>query len=807
MIFVRLWVRLELPRRWRSLTVLALLIALASGTVMAALAGTRRGASAVERLFDQTKPATVAVYTNTADFPWERVRHLPNVEAMHLFLLDYNYAFEGLPPSVRGFPPVDDAILHDIETPVVYSGRMWNPARVDEVVVTRRLISQNHKQVGDPVVITLPSPKEMQEQEGSGPGGAYTGPRIAAKIVGVIGSPFFSDEPGGKGYVFPSPALVAKYHDNTIGAGTNPKNLYNFVSALVRLRGGEASLPAFQAAVSRIQPGLEIEFSNLLDQWRGAQREASFEARCLLAFGVAALIAALFLVGQALARYTGGSTSELRSLRAVGATPRQMIAAASSGPLIVGSIGGLGGVLGAYLASKYFPLGTAGIVEPSLGRSVDWVVFGPGIAAVILLVALAAGTAAWFGLAAARRDAAARRSTLASGVARAGLPVPVVIGTRFALEAGRGRTSVPVRPALIGAVAGVLGVLAALTFEHGVSDAIANPTRFGQTNDLTSYLGTNDEDYVPADKISATVAANPDVTGINETRLSIARAANAHGTVSLYSYRSGDKALPTVVTAGRMPQESGDVALAPTSLKILHTAVGRTVNLVSGKTVQPFRVTGEVLVPGGPRNSYTDGGWLTPQGYDALFSGFKFHMLQVSVRSGVDVAATREALQKAIAAAVPDAAGYSLERTEMPIEMIEIKSVRTLPLVLGAFLALLAVGAVGHALATAVRRRSRDVAVLRALGMTQWQSRWVVVTQASVLALVGLLLGIPLGLAVGRTVWRIVTDSMPVQYVSPWSGWAMLAAAPVALLLANLLATVPGRRAARMQIAQILRAE
>jgi hypothetical protein len=807
MTFVRSWLRLELRRRWRSLTVLALLIALASGTVMAAFAGTRRGSSVVERLFDRTKPGTVAVYSNTADFPWERVRHLPNVEAMHLFLLDYNYAYEGLPGSVLWFPPVDDAILDDIETPVVYSGRMWNPARVDEVVVTRRLASQNDKKVGDPVVITLPSLKEMADQEGSGPNGAYTGPRIRAHIVGVIGSPFFSDEPGGKGYVFPSPALVAKYRDNTIGPGNNPKNLYNFVSALVRLRGGEASLPAFQAAVARIQPGLEIEFTNLYDEWRGAQREASFEAHCLLAFGLAALVAALFLVGQAVARYVGGSTSELRSMSAVGATPRQTIAATTAGPVIFAVLGGVGGVVGAYLASSLFPLGTADIVEPSPGRSVDWVVFGPGIAAVIVLVAVGAASASWFGLAATRRDAPARRSSVASGVARVGLPVPVVIGTRFALEAGRGRTAVPVRPALLGAVAGVLGVLAALTFEHGVSDAVANPTRFGQTNDFTSYLGTNNEDYVPAKKIAAIVAANSNVNGVNETRLSIARAAGGNGTVSLYSYRSGDKALPTVVTAGRMPQQPDEVALAPTSLTILRTAVGRTVNLVSGKTAKPFRVTGEVLVPGGPRNSYTDGGWLTPQGYDALFSGFKFHMLQVSLRPGADMAATGKAVQKAIAAAVPDAAGYTLEPTERPIEMVEIQSVRTLPLFLGAFLALLAVGAVGHALATAVRRRSRDVAVLRALGMTQWQSRWVVVTQASVLALVGLLVGIPLGLALGRTVWRVATDQLPVQYVSPWAGWAMLAAAPVALVLANLLATVPGHRAARMPVAQILRTE
>ncbi len=41
----------------------------------------------------------------------------------------------------------------------------------------------------------------------------------------------------------------------------------------------------------------------------------------------------------------------------------------------------------------------------------------------------------------------------------------------------------------------------------------------------------------------------------------------------------------------------------------------------------------------------------------------------------------------------------------MPTEVAEIRQVRILPIVLGIFLALLAVGAVGHALATAVRRR------------------------------------------------------------------------------------------------------
>jgi ABC-type antimicrobial peptide transport system permease subunit len=136
-----------------------------------------------------------------------------------------------------------------------------------------------------------------------------------------------------------------------------------------------------------------------------------------------------------------------------------------------------------------------------------------------------------------------------------------------------------------------------------------------------------------------------------------------------------------------------------------------------------------------------------------------------------------------------------------------VKDVAALPLALGAFLVLLAVGAVGHALATAVHRRRSELAVLRALGMTPRQSRLVVVTQASVLAAVGLAVGVPLGVAVGRFVWRLVAVNTPLAYHPPLALWALVLIGPLALLAANLLAAWPAQRAARLRSAQILRAE
>lgn len=99
------------------------------------------------------------------------------------------------------------------------------------------------------------------------------------------------------------------------------------------------------------------------------------------------------------------------------------------------------------------------------------------------------------------------------------------------------------------------------------------------------------------------------------------------------------------------------------------------------------------------------------------------------------------------------------------------------------------------------------MAVLRALGMTRWQARGLVVTQASVLAVIGLLIGVPLGFALGRTLWRITAESTPLLYVPPVAFWALVLIVPLALLIANLLAAPPGQRAARLRIGHVLRAE
>src|SRR5215813_2266754 len=133
------WLRLDSRRRWRSLLVLALLVALATSTVLAAAAGARRGQTAFGRLWDSTLPATVAVLPNQAGFDWAKVRALPEVDVLAEFPVnDTPFVLTCCPQTGLGFVPIGDELGRTIERPVMIAGQVFNPARADEIVVTPR---------------------------------------------------------------------------------------------------------------------------------------------------------------------------------------------------------------------------------------------------------------------------------------------------------------------------------------------------------------------------------------------------------------------------------------------------------------------------------------------------------------------------------------------------------------------------------------------------------------------------------------------------------------------------------------------
>ena len=416
------WLRLESRRRWRSLLVLALLVALATGTVLTATAGARRGQTAFARLWDSTLPATVAVLPNQPGFDWARVRALPEVEVLSEFVVNGQpFVLTCCPGTSIGFATIGDALGRTIERPVLTAGRMYNPARADEIVATPRFAAAFHKGVGDVVTMQLASPKQVDDQwDGSTKG---LGPAIQARIVGIGRNVFGSstmDGPQSAGGVQPSPALYAKYRANIMGTSGE-----TYINALIRLKGGRAAIPAFRADLARVTGRSDIDVWDDRDYFGGTiERTSQYEAACLLAFALAALVAALFLVGQSVARYTSATVADLQVLQAVGMTPRQAIASAVAPPLLAAAGGSTVGLVAAIVASRWMPIGIATYSEPHPGISADWLILGPGWLLAPVLVAAGSAAAAAVTLSARRRQVVPRRSAVAAAASAAGFGVP-----------------------------------------------------------------------------------------------------------------------------------------------------------------------------------------------------------------------------------------------------------------------------------------------------------------------------------------------------------------------------------------------
>ncbi len=116
-------------------------------------------------------------------------------------------------------------------------------------------------------------------------------------------------------------------------------------------------------------------------------------------------------------------------------------------------------------------------------------------------------------------------------------------------------------------------------------------------------------------------------------------------------------------------------------------------------------------------------------------------------------------------------------------------------------------GALGLTLVASVRRRRRELSLLKALGFTQWQLASTVAWQSSMSAAIGVIVGMPLGIALGRWLWTLFARGISAVPNPNVPTSSMLLIACGALVFANLVAAAPGRIAAHTPAALVLRSE
>ena len=257
------------------------------------------------------------------------------------------------------------------------------------------------------------------------------------------------------------------------------------------------------------------------------------------------------------------------------------------------------------------------------------------------------------------------------------------------------------------------------------------------------------------------------------------------------------------VVAGRGPRTSSEVALGAVTLDTLGKSIGDTVQGHGPKGMAHYRIVGQVVFPKlGDPQPLADGAAFTGAGLSHIFdsnnSSSRFLVGRFTPGSN------RAEVEHRIAA-LPglDNPGAST----VPVEVDRLRHIGWLPGTLAALLTVLALIAVGNSLVTGVRRRRRDLALLKTLGFSGRQLRATIAWQASTLAAVGLVIGVPAGLITGGLVWRFVADGLGVATDATIPTVALLLLLPVVLALVNILAFLPARAAARTRPAVALRTE
>lgn len=798
---VRLWTRAELRRRWLALVLLGVLAGLAAGLAMAAVDGASRAESSYRRMRAQQLAADVVwfpsqVGLNDADVT--KLAELPEVAAWAGFA-NMPASIDGLPPDAGPFVPIGSDWFTRIERAKVLQGRLPDPDRDDEAVVNEPALvalKQYGLQVGS--VLTMRT-LSLAESASFGPDGVpddfdWTkahGPVTNLRIVGAVRLPAESVVSFASGpLLLPSPGW-ARDHLAVAGAQPSASVVPDFVNAMVRLRNGPAGVPAFEADLARIYGRDDLPVKDLADDIKRVQESLDVERAAVLVFAGAVVLAALVVVGQALTRSLRAGAEPVTSLRAMGLSRGGIVAGLVAPHALTLAVAIVTAAATAVGLSVIFPVGLAHRLDPDLGIQVNGSVLAVGLLVLALVFAASCCGLGWW---MARRLVASRvtrRTQFVGAATRAGAPVPAAVGASLALEATQTRTGP--RAALVAAAVGVAGVVGAVTLVGGIDGMLRHPERAGQTWDLEAY---------PAPSLSAATTTLGGEHDVAAFALRSRMPTVVDGlSVPLYSLHSYQGSISFVPLAGRAPSGDDEIALGPRTAASLHARIGSTVT--AGPAAVKLRVVGITLLAQTAHGSYDEGGWLTPTGLDrasgtVCCTGLREDQMVIKIRDGASAAAVSGTL---------GSQGIDAEVPAQPPDVTNLGDIRELPVLLAAFLVLLAVGAVAHALLTGVRSRQHDLAVLRALGLTPRQA-WACVTwQAGVIGMVGLAVGIPLGLVVGSQVWRLLTTSLSFVYVGPvaWLGLALLVPAVFAVVV--LLSLWPARGAARLRPAEVLRSE
>ena len=338
---------------WRTTLVLAVLAGVAGGLVLAGWSAVRRGATSIDR-FEQSVGAADLTVATCGPIGTLRPRGGPVRGALHPVRRTRPdrrhprrrrrrcrrhpprcwYSGPKLPGRVGGgvWAMADDVFPTALGEPVVVAGRMFDPDAPDEVLVTEDIVATSGIRVGDTLTV-----RGYPHHPGRRPPADPEGEPIEVRVVGVVR--------------FPTDLSPLRSPDDVEQVDANPFLTPRLVRALRAaprrlLDGCVRPLQPRRRPDRRHQTPRSPDQDVLLtpaaaESDVGTVRDAvRYETSVVVAVTVAAALAAIVVVGLAIARQANDEHDDPLVLAAIGATRRQRASTSAlrSIPVAIGAV-------------------------------------------------------------------------------------------------------------------------------------------------------------------------------------------------------------------------------------------------------------------------------------------------------------------------------------------------------------------------------------------------------------------------------------------------------------------------------------
>jgi putative ABC transport system permease protein len=706
------------------------------------------------------------------------------------------------------------------------SGR--GPTAPDEIAIDAGLAKTSGYKVGDRVGVLTLAPKKM-----------FT-------VVGIFGYSGNRDSLGGsQATAFTMPVAQelllgekdqVSVIDVVAAGGVTPEQLRDDVKAAV---GGDY----------QVRTGKETADA----QAAGLKTFLNFFTYVLLGFAGVALFVGIFLILNTFSMLVAQRTRELALMRAIGASRGQVIGSVLLEASVIGviaSVLGLGaGVgVGAGIAAAFSSFGGTNL-DLSIGVPPAAVIasFVVGLGVTLVAATVPAVRASRIPPVAAMRDAATPDKPLtkittfgavvlvagatAMGFALTGnaslwllmvgvlltfvgvalltpiisRPIVSLLGRLFAwsMPGQLGRRNSARNPRRTAVTAGALMVSIALV--TGVSTILASATTSISKSvektlqaDLVisgQQTGPTPKTFDPA--VVGKVAALPGVQRVAALYQAMGTADGSHTFFGAVNDMDATRRVLGLQAA------SGNIEQLRAGQLIVDEKTAKDRGLTVGKTV-------EVQLPRGVATTYTvsgiyqkndaSNGILLPLDAVKDFAVPSPSMGMIQLAKGADTGQVQASVDKLLAdspeVTVVDRSAFVDQQTS------QFDTILVFIQILLALAIVIAVLGIINTLALSVIERTRELGLLRAIGLRRSQTMRMITVESVVISLFGTLLGIAVGIGLGAAVVRALKDEGFTSFTLPWTQMAiyLVAAAAIGVVAAIL----PAVRAARLNVLQAI---